>query len=1057
MPTLLSVSPGLVTPYSQWGSDIAEFSSSGPPSAAVNAKGTAELYRPTHLSSATSYLPSSAYIAAYLFASPRVVNHSILPIGMKPATGPKPHPSSTSSPTSPARDALGMSSDILKGAPSLQPGTAKEERERRMQTASHHRKAELPEVLRRVDASKDSLTAHRPTDGASRLAKEQSNLKNVRQDHGRSSSSPSQTTSRKTETETVRCTITPLDWPQPNSAAFPPLSPSSRALNVEPSRRLRSLDHQEKPQQSQVSPSLTSSASKASSRHASETQDSSLDKHALVSCPPAANVPKKATRRAQEQAVLAERIKANTETLERCIGRLEDMSRDIRGRTYETRGEMHQRWLREGTISLSDVERVTLKGSVSDLPKAPAVAARTADSKVQDETSALSTGSTVEEGGLSTVPPKAGSASGALPKSKSSRSVQQAVTTPAHGGSSEGSTRRPLHAKDVGLVASVRAESAIALKDIDPLYEQNDRPSSSAASDSTSAASDSTRSGSDVSTIKASAVATRTAGSKLQDKTGALSTGSTVEKNGLNTVLPKAGSASGALPKSKSSRSVQQAIATPAHGGSSPPTEGSTRRTPHAKEVGLVVSNDRPPSSAASDSTRSGSDVSTIKASQPYASVSVHSAGSTDRARKKAETTAVGSEGALGTSKSASSSRPRGSAASSSEGQSLEKSRSSAARPVPDIARRDGTSAALREKASQRDASQEGGAKSRYPGQDGEAGAISVYCVIPQHKYIFMTYLRFMKVETVRPSPSASSKVTRAPSTTAPNVTAPPLKPLPDSPEAPKVRWKPTTPLKIEKPKSLAAFAEVSKPGLPQDHTDLRNLDALTPLATFFAESVVSDDGDSDANFEDSPFGRQTHLPFVPAASGPDVWKSASLTEVNVMKPHFSQSLPRNSLAGLVVAGTNDQVDTGARSGGEGLPRPSGNSRDTSTAVRVLAQPIASGSTVSTTDHVMRTDPGPTPPGPSQARVPFLLRAFRRPEPPPPRYSSVVPPVRRSAVVREHQVVAKMLREVDEEQRLREQAQQGNLCAKYRLAAMDREWELLHGAPPPPPPPPPRG
>ncbi len=407
MPTLLSVSPGLVTPYSQWGSDIAEFSSSGPPSAAVNAKGTAELYRPvsevkadsalglvcgdypsaypkravicsrdsarsntyptlsptttilqTHLSSATSYLPSSAYIAAYLFASPRVVNHSILPIGMKPATGPKPHSSSTSSPTSPARDALGMSSDILKGAPSLQPGTAKEERERRMQTASHHRKAELPEVLRRVDASKDSLTAHRPTDGASRLAKEQSNLKNVRQDHGRSSSSPSQTTSRKTETETVRCTITPLDWPQPNSAAFPPLSPSSRALNVEPSRRLRSLDHQEKPQQSQVSPSLTSSASKASSRHASETQDSSLDKHALVSCPPAANVPKKATRRAQEQAVLAERIKANTETLERCIGRLEDMSRDIRGRTYETRGEMHQRWLREGTISVSALDTV---------------------------------------------------------------------------------------------------------------------------------------------------------------------------------------------------------------------------------------------------------------------------------------------------------------------------------------------------------------------------------------------------------------------------------------------------------------------------------------------------------------------------------------------------------------------------------------------------------------------------------------------------------------------------------------------------------------------------
>ncbi len=772
---------------------------------------------------------------------------------------------------------------------------------------------------------------------------------------------------------------------------------------------------------------------------------------------------------------------------------------------------------------LSDVERVTLKGSVSDLPKAPAVAARTADSKVQDETSALSTGSTVEEGGLSTVPPKAGSASGALPKSKSSRSVQQAVTTP---GSSEGSTRRPLHAKDVGLVASVRAESAIALKDIDPLYEQNDRPSSSAASDST-------RSGSDVSTIKASAVATRTAGSKLQDKTGALSTGSTVEKNGLNTVLPKAGSASGALPKSKSSRSVQQAIATPAHGGSSPPTEGSTRRLLNAKDVGPVVSvstgsaiaftnidhlyeqNDRPPSSAASDSTRSGSDVSTIKASQPYASVSVHSAGSTDRARKKAETTAVGSEGALGTSKSASSSRPRGSAASSSEGQSLEKSRSSAARPVPDIARRDGTSAALREKASSSspsivssnrpprvDSNQDSRAtplisraidnatppkravpshgtqdktarrapspstasslststvrpSGTHHARSAVASSVSLYCnhMAP----VFMTYLRFMKVETVRPSPSASSKVTRAPSTTAPNVTAPPLKPLPDSPEAPKVRWKPTTPLKIEKPKSLAAFAEVSKPGLPQDHTDLRNLDALTPLATFFAESVVSDDGDSDANFEDSPFGRQTHLPFVPAASGPDVWKSASLTEVNVMKPHFSQSLPRNSLAGLVVSGTNDQVDTSARSGGEGLPRPSGNSRDTTTAVRVLAQPIASGSTVSTTDHVMRTDPGPTPPGPSQARVPFLLRAFRRPEPPPPRYSSVVPPVRRSAVVREHQVVARMLREVNEEQRLREQAQQGNLCAQYRLAAMDREWELLHGAPPPPPPPPPRG
>ena len=393
MPTFLSVSPGFATPYSQWGSDIAEFSSSGPPSAAANAKGTAEPHgsvsegkaegRPglvrrdypsaclkravvcnrdsarsniyptftptatvlqTCLSSPSSSLPSSAYIAAYLFASPRVVNHSILPIGMKPAITPKPLPPSTTSSTSPVRDALRLSPDTLRGTPSLQPGTAKEERERRLQAVSHHRKAELPEVLRRVDASKDSQSTERPRNGASRSAKEQSKPKDAGRNRDRSSTTSSQTTVRKIEPETVRCTTTPLDWPHPNSVAspqFPPLIPSTRALNVQSSTTRLSSEHS-----TPYSSSQPSSLALSSSTRGKETQIQRADKLASDSRPSTSM----STPNVRESAVTPERIRA---TFEPCHRALHQFSQTMRSREPYTRQRIHANLLAAGKVQVS--------------------------------------------------------------------------------------------------------------------------------------------------------------------------------------------------------------------------------------------------------------------------------------------------------------------------------------------------------------------------------------------------------------------------------------------------------------------------------------------------------------------------------------------------------------------------------------------------------------------------------------------------------------------------------------------------------------------------------
>ncbi|KAI0717194.1 hypothetical protein C8T65DRAFT_120079 [Cerioporus squamosus] len=470
---------------------------------------------------------------------------------------------------------------------------------------------------------------------------------------------------------------------------------------------------------------------------------------------------------------MAERIRANIDTLDHCIEMLQDISQKAHSTTYPTRSEMHQAWLKEGTVHPRDVDRVTLKKSVSEPSDATMVVTNTSDSRLPTETG--------------------------LP---------------------------------------------------------------------------------------------------------------TIEEHGSNTMRAKSGSATGALSKSKSSRSIRQAARMPEHGQSSPPSEITTRRHPHAKDIGMEALKGRPSDSVASQRTTSHqSDRSRVKGSHPSPPESVHSARDTDGARTKTETTATGSERDPGTAKSASSSRPRVSATSSSEKGSLEKIRSHAARPVSDSAGRGLPSAAPQEKSSssspapivssdrlpQVDSLQDSRARpliSRTVGKEtpvkgvglghsskdktarrgpspSTASVLSIdtsngVSVAPVPRSATMT-----SVESTRSTHSSSSHVTRVPSSTTPKITASPLKPLLTSSKAPSVRWKgtsmtkpPVAPLKVEKPQSLAEFAET------KDHTastDFRRLDALTPLVTFFAESVVGstlDDEDLDDSdiLEDSPFGRLKHL-----------------------------------------------------------------------------------------------------------------------------------------------------------------------------------------------------
>ena len=224
-------------------------------------------------------------------------------------------------------------------------------------------------------------------------------------------------------------------------------------------------------------------------------------------------------------------------------------------------------------------------------------------------------------------------------------------------------------------------------------------------------------------------------------------------------------------------------------------------------------------------------------------------------------------------------------------------------------------------------------------------------------------------------------------------------------------------PAKLEKPKSLAAFAEAMQTEVSEGHRaepDVSTHDPFTPIARFFTASIVGStvmaEDDFDSIDEDTPFPRQKSISISDPALGLDIWKNGSFTEVNAMKPHVSHSPSRVSLAGFIVADSDDGTHThpDATSSEESIPQASRRSRASSN-VHVMAFPNPSQSTVSTaSDHVMRTDPGVMHSRSPSSGTPFLLRTRRAPISPPPAYADATrqaapPPTQEKGRIIPHQ------------------------------------------------------
>ena len=195
-----------------------------PCSRAPSPSTTTTIRPPCSLSSTT--FNTSAYIAACLFnpRRPHAPNHFILPIGATPLSSihsePEPHV------TSPARKALGLDLDAMNRAPSLQPGTAEEERARR--GSSKPQQGSPSKSVRRADASKGA-SAHKLSLANSSKPAEQGMSHDHQQPTTRPPLRPLDQSSQPPQSEStaVKCTITPVDWPHPNSSKVPIIDPST--------------------------------------------------------------------------------------------------------------------------------------------------------------------------------------------------------------------------------------------------------------------------------------------------------------------------------------------------------------------------------------------------------------------------------------------------------------------------------------------------------------------------------------------------------------------------------------------------------------------------------------------------------------------------------------------------------------------------------------------------------------------------------------------------------------------------------------------------------------
>lgn len=411
------------TPYTPWGSDGAELLSSAVPSPAVKARprlcgfhadgkaGDGPVRRdglgacpkresaacsrasaafsdahPTtttttttgpHLSSTSTTFYTSAYIAACLFASHRgqLLNHSILPIGA--TLPPKPTTKTQPSSISPVREALSLHI-TMSHAPSLQPGTAEEERMRRQSAKSSQDTPIKTKSVRRGDMSKGAISPNLTrlcSHSFSSLPDNNARRNYERPPETRPPLRPLAPSGQvHPRAETVKCTVTPLDWPHPNSTAVPRylvLSPSSSTSSeVSPSPGSHATGRSKRPDDLTPPTARARSSSNGptdslhprtlprprdSSPSYSEQQspDTRDTRSAAVAVVPRPSNAHSSRERQLSRAETIERIKATNRTLDRAIATAKKISKTAAERKDYTREDIHRNLIRQGKLKVS--------------------------------------------------------------------------------------------------------------------------------------------------------------------------------------------------------------------------------------------------------------------------------------------------------------------------------------------------------------------------------------------------------------------------------------------------------------------------------------------------------------------------------------------------------------------------------------------------------------------------------------------------------------------------------------------------------------------------------
>ncbi|KAI0779730.1 hypothetical protein C8Q74DRAFT_1367567 [Fomes fomentarius] len=335
-----------------------------------------------HLLSTSTTFYTSAYIAACLFASHRgqPLNHSILPIGATPS------PKSTTKPQlstlSPVREALSLYI-TMSHAPSLQPGTAEEERMRRQPAKSSQEDTHMStKSVRRGNISGGATSPNSTPFSSQSLSSNKLPDNNARRNYERPPETrpplrplaPSGQTHPKAET--VKCTVTPLDWPHPNSMAVPcyMLSPSrSTSSEVSPSQDSHATGRSKRPEDMTRPTTRARSSSNGptdslhprtlprpcdSSPSYSEQQspDTRDTRSTAVSVVPRSSNAHSSRDRQLSRAETIERIKATNRTLDRAIATAKKISKTAAERKDYTREDIHRNLIRQGKLKESDLD-----------------------------------------------------------------------------------------------------------------------------------------------------------------------------------------------------------------------------------------------------------------------------------------------------------------------------------------------------------------------------------------------------------------------------------------------------------------------------------------------------------------------------------------------------------------------------------------------------------------------------------------------------------------------------------------------------------------------------